>query len=85
MQIMEYFANILHQQQPAKLSRCKAVNLVVVGSTVDCFKYVADWLPQLSWGKASRLRLAAHSSGLSAAGISIRIDKISAATRNQNP
>jgi hypothetical protein len=49
------------------------------------FKYVADWSPQQSWGKGSRLRLAAHSSGLSAAVISMRIDKISAATRNQNP
>jgi hypothetical protein len=49
------------------------------------FRYVAEWSPQWSWGNASRLRLAAHSSGLSAAGISIRTDKISVATRNQNP
>ena len=81
-------------KHPASAAACqaqsvegKALNLVVAGSspTVNLFKYVADWSAQWSWGKASRLRLAAHSSGLSDAGISIRIDKISAVTRNQNP
>jgi hypothetical protein len=46
------------------------------------FKHVADSSPQWAWGKASRHRLAAHSSGLSAVGTSIWIHKPWAATRS---
>jgi hypothetical protein len=37
---------------------------------VAVFKHVADSLWQWAWGKASRHRLAGHSSGLPAAGTS---------------